>query len=49
MNTIMSVINGQTIASRKADIEKRYQATSEVIAEIQQTKSAMLHEPIGKR
>jgi len=44
MNTIMSVINGQTIASRKADIEKRYQATSEVIAEIQQTKSAMLHE-----
>ena len=42
MNTIMSVINGRTVASTQAVIEKRYLATSEVIAKIQHTKSAML-------
>ena len=42
MNTIMSVINGCSVASTQAVIEKRYPATSEVIAEIQHTKSAML-------
>ena len=42
MNTIMSVINGQTVASTQAVIEKRHPATGEVIAKIQHTKSAML-------
>ena len=41
MNTIMSVINGQTVASAQAVIEKRYPTTAEVIAEIQHSKSAM--------
>jgi len=42
MNTIMSDINGRTVASTQAVIEKRYPATGEVITEIQHTKSAML-------
>tara|TARA_B100000886_G_scaffold302746_1_gene232974 strand:- start:418 stop:603 length:186 start_codon:yes stop_codon:yes gene_type:complete len=42
MNTIMSVINGRTVASTQAVIEKCYPATGEVIAEIQHTKSTML-------
>ena len=42
MNTIMSVINGRTVASTQAVIEKRYPATDEVITEIQHTKSTML-------
>ena len=42
MNTIMSVINGRTVASTQAVIEKRYPATVEVISEIQHIKSAML-------
>ena len=44
MNTIMSVINGLTVASTQAVIEKRYPATGEVIAEIQPATSAMLDE-----
>ena len=43
MNTIISVINGRTVASTEAVIEKRYPATGEVIAEIQHTKSTILH------
>ena len=43
MNTIMSVINGCSVASTQAVIEKRYPATGEVIAKIQHTKSAMLN------
>ena len=42
MNTIMSVINGRTVTSTQAVIEKRYPATGEVIIEIQHTKSALL-------
>ncbi len=42
MNTIMSVINGRTVANTQAVIEKRYPATGQVIAKIQYTKSAML-------
>ena len=42
MNTIMSVINGCSVASTQAVIEKRYLATGEVIAKIQYRKSAML-------
>ena len=42
MNTIMSVINGCSVASTQAVIEKRYPARVEVIAEIQHSKSAML-------
>ena len=42
MNTIMSVINGQTVASAQAVIEKHYLATAEVIAKIHHSKSAML-------
>ena len=42
MNTIMSVINGCSVASTQAVIKKRYPATVEVIAEIQHSKSAML-------
>ena len=42
MNTIMSVINGWSVASAQAVIEKRYPATVEVIAEILHSKSAML-------
>ena len=42
MNTIMSIINGGTVASTQAVIEKRYPATVEVIAGIQHSKSAML-------
>ena len=41
MNTIMSVINGWSVASMQAVIEKRYLATGQVIAEIQHSKSAM--------
>ena len=43
MNIIMSVINGWSVASTQAVIEKRHPATSEVIAEIQHSKSAMLN------
>ena len=46
MNTILSVINGRTVASTQALIKKRYPATGEVIAEIQHTKSAMLDKAI---
>ena len=42
MKTIMSVINGCSVASTQALIKKRYPATVEVIAEIQHNKSAML-------
>ena len=42
MNTIMSVINGCSVASTQAVIKKSYLATVEVIAEIQHSKSAML-------
>ena len=42
MNTIMSVINGWSVASAQAVIEKRYPATGEVIPKIQHRKSAML-------
>ena len=42
MNTIMSVINGRSVASTQAVIEKRYPANVEVITEIQHSKSAML-------
>ena len=41
MNTMMSVINGWSVASMQAVIEKRYPAIGEVIAEIQHSKSAM--------
>ena len=46
MNTIMSVINGCSVASTQAVIEKRYPATVEVIAEIQHSKSAILDEAL---
>ncbi len=46
MNTIMSVINGQTVASTEAVIEKRYPATGEVIAEIQPATPTMLDEAV---
>ncbi len=49
MNTIMSVINGRTVASAEAIIEKRYPATGEVIVKIQYTKSAMLHKAYWHR
>ena len=49
MNTIMSVINGWTVASTQAVIEKRYLATGEVIAKIQHTKSAMLDKALWHR
>ena len=42
MNTIISVINGWSVASTQAVIKKRYPATGEVIAKIQHSKSAML-------
>ena len=42
MNTIMSVINGWSVASTQAVIEKRYPATGEVIPKMQHRKSAML-------
>ena len=42
MNTIMSVINGCSVASTQAVIEKRYPATVEVIANMRHSKSAML-------
>ena len=42
MKTIMSVINGCSVASTQAVIKKCYPATVEVIAEIQHSKSAML-------
>ena len=42
MNTIMSVINGWSVASTQAVIEKHYSATVEAIAKIQHSKSAML-------
>ena len=46
MNTIMSVINGQTVASTKDVIEKRYPATGEVIAKIQPATSDMLDKAV---
>ena len=42
MNTIMSVINDCSVASTQTVIEKRYPATVGLIAEIQQSESAML-------
>ena len=42
MNTIMSVINGWSVASAQAVIEQRYPATAEVIAKIQHSKTAIL-------
>ena len=42
MNTIMSVINDCSVASTQTVIEKRYPATVEVIADIQNSKSAIL-------
>ena len=42
MNIIMSVINGWSVASTQAVIEKHYPATGEVIAKIQHSKAAML-------
>ena len=42
MNTIMSVINGWSVASTQAVIKKHYPATGEVIAKIQHSKAAML-------
>ena len=44
MNTIMSVINGQTVASTQAVIEKRYPATGEV--KIPPATLAMLDEAV---
>ena len=41
MNTMMSVINGWSVASMQAVIEKRYPATGKVIAKSQHSKSAM--------
>ena len=41
MNTIMSVINGRTVASTQAVIKKRYLAIGEVIAKLQHTKFTM--------
>lgn len=46
MNTIMSVINGCSVVSAQAVIEKRYPAAVEVIAEIQHSKSAMLNKAL---
>ena len=46
MNTIMSVINGWSIASMLAVIEKRYPATGEEIAETQHSKSTMLDQAL---
>ena len=46
MNTIISVINGWSVASTQAVIEKRYSATGEVIAKIQHSKSAMLYKAL---
>ena len=46
MNTILSVINGCSVASSQAVIKKRYPATVEVIAEIQHRKSAMLNKAL---
>ena len=42
MNTIISVINGWYVASKQAVIEKRYPATDEVIAQIPNSKLAIL-------
>ena len=49
MNTIMSIINGGTVASTQAVIEKRYPATVGLIAETQQSKSAMLDKALWHR
>ena len=46
MNTIMSVINGWSVARAQAVIEKRYPAAVEVIARIQHSKSAMLNKAL---
>jgi len=48
MNTIMSVINGWSVASTQAVIEKRYPATIEVIAKIQHCKLAMLDKALWR-
>ena len=42
MNTIISVINGWSVARIQAVIEKPCSATGKVIAKIQHSKSAML-------
>ena len=42
MNSIISVINGRTVASAQAVIEKRYPTTAEVIPKIRHIKSAVL-------
>ena len=46
MKNIMSVINGWSVTSTQAVIEKRYPATAQVIAEIQHSKSAMLNKAL---
>lgn len=46
MQTIMSVINGQTVASDLPVFAKRYPATGEVIAEVQPATPAMLDEAV---
>ena len=48
MNTIISIINGWSIASAQAVIEKCYPATAGVIDEIQQSKSAMLEKALWR-
>ena len=49
MNTIMSVINGWSVVSKQAVIEKCYPATVGLIAETQQSKSAMLDKALWHR
>ena len=46
MDTIISVVNGWSVASTQAVIEKRYSAIGEVIAKIQPSKSAMLNKAL---
>ena len=48
MNTIMSVINGWSVASTQAVIEKRYPTTVEVIGKIQYCKLAMLDKALWR-
>ena len=48
MNTIMSVINGWSVASTQALIEKRYPTNVEVIAKIQHFKLAMLDKALWR-
>ena len=42
MNIIMSVINGQSVASDRSVFEKRYPATGEVVAQVQMASPEML-------